>query len=134
MGNVTPTTIRRRAMAPIDATALKTVAALMDDPNPIHWDVEAVKARGLGDRPVVQGPVTISALIDLALDFAGPGDRLLDLNARFLRPVFAGDSVDCSGRVVSREGGRMRIELRAAVSGTPVALATATLGRGNKGD
>lgn len=35
---------------------MKVIAALMDEPNPIHWDDRAVEALGLGNRQVNQGP------------------------------------------------------------------------------
>ena len=43
-------------LARIDPAPMKTVAALLNDSNPIHWDVESVKSLGMGDRVVNQGP------------------------------------------------------------------------------
>ena len=32
----------------VSAEKMKTMALLLRDPNPIHWDVEAVRALGMG--------------------------------------------------------------------------------------
>ena len=41
------------------------MAAVLDDPNPIHLSGEAAAAAGLGDRPVNQGPVNIGYILDM---------------------------------------------------------------------
>ena len=38
--------------------AMDVFADILDDPNPIHLDPEAVGRRGLGDRTINQGPAS----------------------------------------------------------------------------
>ena len=43
-------------MTHVDPQRMKTMAALLRDPYPVHWDHEAVRAIGLGDRVDQPGP------------------------------------------------------------------------------
>jgi acyl dehydratase len=79
---------------------MKTVAALLNDSNPIHWDVEAVQRLGMGDRPVNQGPNNMAYVCNMLIAWAGgdPG-AVRRLTVRFLGNVFGGDRVTARGRV-----------------------------------
>lgn len=87
---------------------MKTVAALLRDSNPIHWDVEAVRALGMGDRVVNQGPNNMAYVANMLISWAG-GDPgcVRALRVRFLSNVFAGDRLTARGVVtgVREEGG-----------------------------
>ena len=61
-------------------------AKVLRDPNPIHTDVEAVRARGWGDRVINQGPGNVSYIMNLLLD-AFPCGRLAEIKMRFLDNV-----------------------------------------------
>jgi len=87
----------------VPTEAMKTVAALLHDPNPIHFDVETVKALGMGDRPVNQGPNNMGYLVAMLGRAAGGRERIRRLRVRFLGNVFAGDRVVARGRVESVE-------------------------------
>ena len=87
----------------VSTEAMKTVAALLHDPNPIHFDVETVKALGMGDRPVNQGPNNMGYLVAMLSRAAGGRERIRSLRVRFLGNVFAGDRVVARGRVESIE-------------------------------
>lgn len=91
----------------VDAEKMKTMALLLRDPNPIHWDVETVRELGMGDRPVNQGPNNMAYLVGMLADFAGGYDRVTSVSVRFLSNVFAGDRLVGGGRVtaVRAEGG-----------------------------
>jgi acyl dehydratase len=94
----------------VPAEAMKTVAALLHDPNPIHFDVETVKALGMGDRPVNQGPNNMGYLVAMLGRAAGGRARIRRLRVRFLGNVFAGDRVVARGKVESieeRDGERL---------------------------
>jgi acyl dehydratase len=117
----------------VDAAPMKTVAALLGDPNPIHWDTRAVAALGMGGRPVNQGPLNMGYLITMLAGWAGGRDRILDFRVRFLGNVFAGDLVRAGGTVSElrdTEAGRVadcEIALRvadgsAALAGTASVL------------
>jgi acyl dehydratase len=87
----------------VSTEAMKTVAALLHDPNPIHFDVEAVRTLGMGDRPVNQGPNNMGYLVAMLSRAAGGREGIRRLQVRFLGNVFAGDRVVARGRVESVE-------------------------------
>lgn len=80
---------------------MKTMAALLMDPNPIHWDTEATSALGMGDRAVNQGPLNMGYLQTMLARWSGGRDRIVDFGVRFLGNVFDGDVVTTSGTVVA---------------------------------
>lgn len=85
----------------VNAARMKTMAALLGDPNPIHFDIDVVRALGLGDRPVNQGPTNVAYIMNALVAWAG-GDpaALRRLQVRFAGNVFAGDRVTAGGEVV----------------------------------
>jgi acyl dehydratase len=85
---------------------MKLYAALARDPNPIHWDRSEVAARGLGDRLINQGPLSLGYVVNMLLAWAGPAS-LRDLAVRFTAPVLDGDAVTAGGVVtaVRSDGG-----------------------------
>jgi len=92
---------------------MKTVAALLHDPNPIHFDVESVQALGMGDRVVNQGPNNMSYVVNMLGDWAGGPGRVRGLRVRFLGNVFGGDRLTARGTVtgVRNEGGEQLADL-----------------------
>lgn len=87
----------------VDPEKMKTMAALLDDPNPIHWDVAAVAALGMGDRPVNQGPNNMAYVANMLAAWTGGHEHLRSLRVRFLANVFAGDRLVAGGRVTAVE-------------------------------
>jgi acyl dehydratase len=83
----------------VGADRMKTMAALLRDPYPIHWDVEAVRAAGHGDRPVNQGPLNLGYVANMLMAWAGEAS-VRRLTVSFHGRVFAGDTVVASGTVV----------------------------------
>ena len=59
----------------VDAEKMKLMAALLRDPNPIHIDAASVRALGLGDRPVNQGPTNLSYLLEMVMRWSGGSCR-----------------------------------------------------------
>ena len=88
----------------VDPAPMKVYAALARDPNPIHWDRSEVAARGLGDRLVNQGPLSLGYVINMLIAWAGPA-ALRALSARFTAPVLDGDRVTAGGIVTAVRGG-----------------------------
>jgi acyl dehydratase len=85
----------------VDTEKMKTMAVILRDSNPIHWDVEAVEVLGMGDRVVNQGPINMAYVMNLLSDWAGGADRLRRFKVRFLVNVFAGDTVRAGGTVTA---------------------------------
>ena len=78
---------------------MKTVAALLADSNPIHWDLEALRALGMGDRPVNQGPNNMAYVVNMLVAWAGDPAAVRRVRVRFLGNVHAGDRVSAEGVV-----------------------------------
>jgi acyl dehydratase len=113
----------------VDPGPMKTMAMLLRDPNPIHWDVGVVRKLGLGDQPVNQGPINVGYLMELAVRAGGGPQHVRRFGVRFVGNVFAGDRVVCSGTVsaVDSDAGTAELELTAAVDDRPVLAGTATV-------
>jgi acyl dehydratase len=105
------------------------MAALLRDPNPIHFDPEAVRRAGMGDRVINQGPINQAYLVNLVTRAAGGPDRLRSIQVRFLGNVLAGDRVECRGRVaaVDEAAGTATLEIEARVGDAPVLAGTAVV-------
>jgi acyl dehydratase len=84
----------------VDPARMRTMAAILRDPYPVHWDREANAAIGLGGRVVNQGPLNLGYVVNMLLAWAGPS-CVRRLSVSFGRPVLDGDQVTARGRVVS---------------------------------
>ena len=83
---------------PIDPRAMVVWSEILQDPNPIHLDVEAVKAMGLGTRRINQGPANLAYLINAVL-LSFPGARIEQIENRFIGNVLEGDLIVVTGTV-----------------------------------
>jgi len=86
----------------VDPARMKTLALLLADPNPIHFDRAAAKRLAGTDQVVNQGPSTMALGVNMLLA-AFPGARLVSYRVRLLGLVLAGDGVEGGGTVVDRE-------------------------------
>ena len=77
---------------------MKLLAAILRDPNPIHWDAAEVARRGLGERTINQGPANLGYVINMLLAWVGPAG-LRHIQARFTSNVFSEDRVIAGGTV-----------------------------------
>ena len=91
-------------MESVSAERMRTMAALLRDPNPIHWDRAAVAAMplGLGERTINQGPLGLSYIINMLQDWAGAG-CIRRIRMTFPQLVLDGDRVVAAGRVTAVE-------------------------------
>jgi acyl dehydratase len=122
----------RRVIESVSAEKMKTMAALLGDPNTIHWDADDVRRLGLGDRPVNQGPNNMGYVIDMLTDWAGGPVSFRRMKVRFSGNVFAGDRLVAGGKVTAVRpgpGGRLvDCDVWLARDGTePVLAGTATV-------
>ena len=122
-------------ISPVTRQSMREWAVFLPDPNPIHLDAEVVKAKGLGDKEINQGPTNVAYIINM-LHNNFPGAVIESLDSRFLDNVYADDSAEAFGAVteVVANGDRVRVTcdigLRVAsrgdvISGTAVVLAPA---------
>jgi acyl dehydratase len=82
----------------VDPARMKTMAAVLRDPYPVHWDREANAHLGLGGRVVNQGPLNLGYVANMLMAWAGPA-CIRRLTVSFGRPVLDGDHVVARGRV-----------------------------------
>lgn len=107
--------------------AMKAWAVFLADPNPIHLDVDVVKAKGLGDRVINQGPMNVAFMINMLMA-AFPGATIEAMDSRFLDNVYGGEQVTAQGTITAVEGNRIACEFTLAVDGRgTVNSGTATL-------
>lgn len=81
---------------------MRTMAAILRDPNPVHWDRKAVAALpfGLGERTINQGPLGLSYMLNMLMDWAGP-TGVRRVTVRFPKVVLDGDHITAGGRVTA---------------------------------
>jgi 3-hydroxybutyryl-CoA dehydratase len=90
-------------------------------------DVEVVKAKGLGDRVINQGPMNVAFMINMLMA-AFPGATIEAMDSRFLDNVYGGDKVTAQGAITAVEGNRISCEFTLDVDGRgTVNSGTATL-------
>ena len=60
-------------MPSVERSRMRTMAAILRDPNPVHWDPNLVKQIGYGDKTINQGPLGLSYMVNMLHDWMGPG-------------------------------------------------------------
>ncbi|GLR68406.1 hypothetical protein GCM10010909_30870 [Acidocella aquatica] len=112
----------------VSAEAMKKWAVFLRDPNPIHLDVEVVKAKGLGSRVINQGPANVAYVMNMLLA-AFPGGRIEAMESKFVDNVYAGDQLQAGGIVTGVADGRVNCDVwlradgqRLVISGTAAIL------------
>lgn len=91
-------------------------AEITGDRNPLHFD-EAFTARTPFGRRVVHGGLTSGLLNALvAEDLPGPGTVFMSTDLQFTKPVFIGDTITATGRVLelhpSKPVCKLAVEIR----------------------
>ena len=106
--------LRPHRVVTINAETMRMMSILLDDPNPIHRDPDAVRELGLGDRIINQGPANLAYIMDmLRMNF--PQGRLSMLRSRLMANVFEGDAVIAGGQVQSVDEGDEGPQITSAV-------------------
>ena len=87
-------------MDSVSPERMRTMAAILRDPNPIHWDRDAVDSLslGLGKRTINQGPLGLSYMINMLHSWAGP-TSIRRIVMRFPQLVLDGERVVARGTV-----------------------------------
>ncbi len=89
----------RLDMPIVDAQRMKTMAAILRDPYPVHWDREATMALGFGGV-INQGPLNLSYIANMLMAWQGP-TSVRRLTVSFGPPVIDGDAVTAGGVVTA---------------------------------
>ncbi len=113
----------------VRAVDMVPLANILRDPNPIHLDPSAVKAAGLGERVINQGPANLAYITNM-LARAFPGHRIEQMESRFLANVRDGDTVEAGGTLIVVEDDRITCEVWLNIAGAgPAVRGQATLVR-----
>ena len=93
-------------MESVSAARMRTMAAILRDPNPVHWDPRVVAKLGMGERTINQGPLGLSYMINMLHDWTGP-TSIRRIVMRFPQAILDGERVIARGKVtaVREEGG-----------------------------
>ena len=90
-------------LAPLTRTVsqeqINAYAEASGDFNPIHVDADFAVAVGLPGT-IAHGLLEMGILAEALSRWAGSADRLMSLEVRFSKPLVAGDTITCTGRVV----------------------------------
>jgi acyl dehydratase len=78
--------------------SMDTWAVILDDPNPIHLDANAVKQVGLGNKTINQGPANIAYILNM-IEENFPNSQILKMNNKMTDSVLEGDLVTVSGHI-----------------------------------
>lgn len=112
--------------------AMKLWARILRDPNPIHLDPEAVRAKGLGDRVINQGPANMAYIINLLLQ-SFPDAAIERLDIQFLDNVFGDEAVIASGEIErvesAADGEHIQCQLALSAGDRTALRGTATMVR-----
>ncbi len=87
-------------MESVTPERMKTVAAILRDPTPIHWDRDATRALGLDGRLLNQSPINLGYVVNMLMAWAGP-TCIRRVRTEFPLPVFDGDRVTAGGVVTA---------------------------------
>ena len=100
----------------VSAEAMKQWAVFLADPNPIHLEVDVVKAKGLGDRVINQGPINVAYMMNMLMA-AFPGATIESMDSRFLDNVYGGDKAVASGSITAIDVNRISCSFTLDVEG-----------------
>ena len=89
-------------MDSVSAERMCTMAAILRDPNPLHWDRNAVAAlpMELGRRTINQGPLGLGYMVNMLHAWAGAGS-IRRIIMRFPQVVLDGECVVAKGVVTA---------------------------------
>lgn len=87
-------------MKSVSAARMRTMAAILRDPNPVHWDRKTVAQMGFGEKTINQGPLGLSYMINMLHAWTGP-TSIRRIVMRFPLPVMDEDHILAKGEVVA---------------------------------
>jgi len=95
MGDLIPTW----SHGPVTPERMALMAAILRDPNPIHFEPSNNVGAGNHLR-INQGPLNVGYVANMLTAWAGP-DSIKRLKVRFVANVFEGDHIEASGVVTA---------------------------------
>jgi acyl dehydratase len=107
-------------IGPLTRTDLVRYQGASGDFNPIHHDEQFATAAGL-PAPLSLGMLQAGLLATYATDWLG-ATAIRSFRVRFAEQVFPGDTVTCTGRVVSSSSSAVDVELECTTQTGAVAV------------
>jgi acyl dehydratase len=89
-------------MESVTPERMKTVAAILRDPTPIHWDRSVTRAIGFDGRLLNQSPINLGYIVNMLIAWAGP-TCVRRIRTEFPVPVLDGDRATAGGIVKAIE-------------------------------
>ena len=93
-------TIPEWEMPSVSPERMRTMAAILRDPNPVHWDPTVCAQLGFGNHVINQGPLGLSYIINMLHAWSGI-DSLRRITMTFPQVVLDEDRVVARGRVTA---------------------------------
>ncbi len=93
-------TIPEWHMPSVRAERMRTMAAILRDPNPVHWDPRVVEKLGFGHHTINQGPLGLSYMINMLHEWAGH-ESIRRLYMTFPKVVLDEDDITAQGTVTA---------------------------------
>jgi 3-hydroxybutyryl-CoA dehydratase len=111
----------------VSAEAMRTLAALLRDPTPIHFAPEVVaETMGLGHRVINQGPANLAYVMNALLANA-PEGRIERIEVSFRGNVLDEQHVTAGGTVTSVDDGAVSVDVQLDADGTTALQGTAVI-------
>lgn len=85
-------------MPEVSRARMRTMAAILRDPNPVHWDAQLVSKLGFGEKTINQGPLGLSYMINMLHEWSGP-ESIKRIFMTFPKVVLSEDHVTARGVV-----------------------------------
>ncbi len=111
---LTPGARHHLRTGPVSTTQLVKYAGASGDFSRLHFDYPFVREAGL-EGVLVHGMLTMAFAAGCLAEHVGEQAAVSELSARFLAPVFAGDTIDASSTLLKRSGNVLHFELAAHV-------------------
>jgi acyl dehydratase len=115
------TELPRFTVESVSEEGMRTIAALLQDPTPIHFAPEVVAELGMGDRVINQGPANVGYVLNALLE-AAPDRPIERYRVSFLANVLGGDRAIAGGTVTAADGEGLDCEVWLDVDGGARAL------------
>ncbi len=111
-------------MPSVSADRMKTMAAILRDPYPVHWDRTSTERLGMGGRVINQGPLNLGYIANMLMAWAGE-QSVKRLTVSFGPPVLDGDHVTARGVVREVVDGIARCDVWLERAGKRIVIGTA---------
>ena len=87
-------------MPEVSAARMRTMAAILRDPNPVHWDRRVCDQLGFGKRTINQGPLGLSYMVNMLHAWTGP-ESIRRIFMTFPLVILDGDHITAQGKVTA---------------------------------